>query len=354
MRYPFAYLVSPFLAAIAVIGFHLGGVGHFALPIFAFLLFPPVDIWRGLSRWPSEGAAKRITPAQARGYDAALALAALSSLGLFGWALWAAGSHELSWWQFAGLTLSVGLNTGMTGVVVAHELLHRKGRLARRAAFFLMSLVGYAHYCIEHLGGHHILAGTPEDPVTARRGQSIYGFVVQSVSGGFVAAWRLERERLERKGQPAWSLSNRILLWDGFTLLFAAAVGLLLGPQALLFLILHGAIAVFMLATGDYVEHYGLERERLPDGRYERISAAHSWNSSHLLTNVGLFNAGRHADHHLVPARPYHELRHHEAAPQLPFGYAAMILISLVPPLWFRVMDREIDRFRALRSPVSP
>lgn len=348
MRYPVAYLICLLLAAIAVGGFYLGGIGHFALPIVSFLIFPFVDYWRGHSHWPSEKRVVELLPRTERGYDLALFIGGATAVGLFVWALWAVSVTPLRWWEFAGTALTIGLTSGTTGIVVAHELVHRNKPWATRAAFFLMALVCYAQYCIEHVYGHHVRVGTPEDPVTARKGQSIYAFALQSAVGSWDFSWAHEADRLERKGRPVWSLSNRILVWSGFSLAVALGSLLFLGPLSLLLFLLQSVIAIFVFAGVDYIEHYGLMRARLPDGRLERMTERHSWNSSYLLTNIGLYNAGRHADHHLSPTKPYHRLLHRAEAPQLPYGYAAMILLALVPPLWFRVMDSELAKLPRL------
>ncbi|MCA1748076.1 MAG: alkane 1-monooxygenase [Sphingomonadales bacterium] len=346
MRYPFAYLICLLLAGIAVGGFYLGGIGHYALPIVSFLIFPFFDYWRGQSHWPSEKRVAAMQPRTERGYDLTLFAGGATAVGLLFWALWAVSVTRLAWWEFAGAALTIGLTSGMTGIVVAHELVHRNRRWATRAAFLLMALVCYAQYCIEHVYGHHVRVGTAEDPVTARKGQSLYGFALQSAAGSWAFAWPHEAERLRRRGKSVCSIANRILVWIGFSLAVAAGSLLLLGPLSLLLFLLQSAIAILVFAGVDYIEHYGLTRERLPDGRLERIGDQHSWNSSYLLTNIGLYNAGRHADHHLSPTKPYHRLLHRPEAPQLPFGYAAMIGLALVPPLWFRIMDRELAKLR--------
>jgi alkane 1-monooxygenase len=268
-------------------------------------------------------------------------------MALLGWALWAASHTPLLWWQFAGLALSIGMNAGMTGIVVAHELVHRKEPLTDALASLIMSTIGYAHYPVEHVYSHHAKVGTVEDPVTARRSESVYAFAVRSCFGGLKAGWEIEAARLRRAGKPVFSPSNRILRWQVFIALLVASVTLILGPPSLLLLAVQALVAVFIFESVNYIEHYGLVRKAGADGRLERIGIQHSWNSSHILTNVGLFNAGRHADHHLEPRRPYYKLRHYDDAPQLPYGYPGMILIAALPPLWFHIMDREIDRLGA-------
>lgn len=151
---------------------------------------------------------------------------------------------------------------------------------------------------------------------------------------------------MRRKRRPVFSPANRVLAWHAFSIALALSVYLFLGPLSLALLLFQAVIAILVFAAVDYLEHYGLTRAIGPDGKPERMTARHSWNSSHMLTNVGLFNAGRHADHHLTPAKPYHRLLHRPDAPQLPYGYSAMIALALVPPLWFRVMDRELARIQ--------
>ncbi len=349
MRYPLAYFLAPLLAVLLVGGFYLGGVGYFALPIIAYGVFPPIDHRVGLSRWPSDKRIESLSKGAERLYLAALFISALVSLAVLGWALWAASGADLLWWQWAGLALSLGILLSLTGIVVAHELVHRKQPLANLLAWLIMAPIGYAHYPVEHVYSHHAKVGLHEDPVTARRGESVYAFALRSYFGGLREGWRIEAARLRRAGKSALSLSNRILCWQIFGLAVAGGTFWLLGAASFALLLAASIIAVFVFESVNYIEHYGLERRRGADGRLERIAPAHSWNASHVLTNVALFNAGRHADHHLAPRRPYYTLRHYDDAPQLPYGYAAMILIAALPPLWFRIMDRELDWFAARR-----
>lgn len=346
MRYPFAYAACLVAAAIILAGFYVGGVFNFALPVGAYVHMPIADHWQGRSHWPSERALARMTPRTKRRFEHILPLAAITSVVLLGWALWAVSVTPLAWWEFAGLALSMGMMSGLVGVVVSHELLHR----GNRAAFPLMALIGYSHYCVEHIRGHHVLVATPEDAATARRGESLYAFLPRTISWGLRTAWRIERLRLSRSGRGAFSPRNRILIWHGFTLAVMAAIGLLLGPVSLLLFVAQGVIAFSILGAIDYIEHYGLLRERLADGRHERVGSAHAWNCNFVLSNVSMLNLGRHTAHHVRPALAYYRLRADADAPQLPYGYPVMVLIALIPPLWFRVMDRELAAYHAGRA----
>ena len=244
-------------------------------------------------------------------------------------------------------TLSLGVINGAGGINIAHELMHRKTRLHRASAEILMTSVSYTHFCIEHVLGHHRNVATPEDPATSRLGESFYRFYPRTLLGGLASAWRLERARCRGRQIPWASLRDRR---TRYLLVLAACylgIGLALGPLALGLFIAQGVVAFSLLEAINYIEHYGLQRRRLASGRYERVRPEHSWNSAHRVSNWYLFNLARHSDHHYLASREYDRLRHQPAAPQLPSGYAAMVLLALVPPAWFRVMDPLVDRWNA-------
>ena len=237
-----------------------------------------------------------------------------------------------------GGTVAVGISGGAFGIVVAHELMHQR-RVERWLSRVLMSSVTYAHFCVEHVQGHHVLVATPADPASAPPGQGLYRFLVRSTLGGWRSAWRVEVARLKRKGHAVLHPRNRILQ----DLIVSAGLGagavLLWGWVGLLFFFAQSAIAILQLEAINYIEHYGLQRREVSPGVYEAASTRHSWNTHQRLTNDALFNLGRHADHHNFAGRRYQLLRHEPAAPQMPAGYAAMVLLAFVPPLWRRVMD---------------
>jgi alkane 1-monooxygenase len=349
MRFPLLYVSGPFTALLAITAFYGGGYWLLGLPLTIYVLLPVAEQLTGLSRWPSEHRLKSMTPGTVRLYEAMLLISAWSAVALLGWALYAAWAIPMPVWKFLLLALVIGEYSAFIGIVTAHELMHRPQAGKRRLAFLLMALTGYAHFCIEHVRGHHARVATPEDPASARRGQSFYAFLPQTLIGSFRSAWQLEAERLERAGHGRWSWHNDILRWHAFTLALMIAIGLGLGLLPLALFAIQAVLAIFGLETINYLEHYGLSREQGPDGSYERVRPQHSWNSSHVITNVNLFNLGRHSDHHALSNRPFYRLRHYDDVPQLPYGYAGTFLLSLVPPLWFRVMDRELDRFNAIR-----
>ncbi|MGW5141656.1 alkane 1-monooxygenase [Nocardia beijingensis] len=253
--------------------------------------------------------------------------------------MWA--GDELSVVDKLGLAATLGFVSGI-GINAAHELGHRVERMERWLAKIALAQSGYGHFFVEHNRGHHVRVATPEDPASARLGESLWEFLPRSVSGSFRSALTLERERLARNGRGWWSVHNHILQAWSMTLVLFGGLVAAFGYQVLPWLLLQAVIGFGLLETVNYVEHYGLLRARRPNGRYARCSPRDSWNSDHLVTNIFLFHLQRHSDHHANPGRRYQTLRTSEQAPQLPAGYAAMIVLAAVPPLWRRVMDARV------------
>lgn len=254
----------------------------------------------------------------------------------------AAAQPDLPWLDYLGLSLSLAIVTG-TSINTAHELGHKASKLERFLAQLALAPTGYGHFCVEHNYGHHKRVATPEDPASSRLGETFWQFYPRVVIGGIASGWHLERERLARHGLPAWHWRNQIVQSWAMTLAIWAA---LLAWQGLLILPLLLAQALFgsqLLEVVNYIEHYGLLRQKRADGGYERCLPEHSWNSNRRVTNVFLYQLQRHSDHHANPSRSYQSLRHFASAPQLPQGYATMILVAYVPWLWFRIMDPRVS-----------
>lgn len=209
-----------------------------------------------------------------------------------------------------------------------------------------MTSVSYTHFCVEHVLGHHRNVATPDDAASARYEEPFWTFWARCVPASLFSAWRLERTRAAKKGFSKWSLHDRRNRYPLVLMLVYTGVWAWLGWRGVLDLAIVGFVAFTILEAINYVEHYGLSRERLDSGRYERVRPQHSWNSPHRVSNALLFNLARHSDHHYMASRPYDRLRHHENVPQLPAGYATMLLASLVPPLWFRIMNPRVEAWR--------
>jgi alkane 1-monooxygenase len=254
---------------------------------------------------------------------------------------WIAGTQTLPWFGDIALVLTVGAINGI-GIGTAHELGHKKEALDRWLSKIALAHSGYGHFFVEHNRGHHKRVATPEDPASARMGESFWAFLPRSVWGSLQSAWALERERLNKEGLGVWHHQNHNLQAWGMTLVFFCVLVVWLGWMVLPFLVLQSVYAASMLEVVNYVEHYGLLRQRDASGRYVRCAPEHSWNSNHLVGNLLLYHLQRHSDHHAYPSRRYQALRHFATAPQLPAGYATMITVAYLPPLWFAWMDPRV------------
>jgi len=254
---------------------------------------------------------------------------------------WLAATQPLPWHALLALSLSVGLVSGLA-INTAHELGHKNTALEQALAALVLAPAAYGHFTIEHNAGHHSEVATPEDSASARMGESIYRFALREIPGGIRRAWRLESRRLDKQGQQPWSTGNRIL--RNYALSGVLFGGLLsaFGPAILPFLVVQTAFAWWQLTSANYIEHYGLLREKKANGRYERCQPRHSWNANHIFSNLILFHLERHSDHHANAGRRYQSLRHFDNLPQLPSGYFGMFLAAYIPPLWRRIMDHRV------------
>jgi alkane 1-monooxygenase len=332
------------IAAIYLASLWLGGAWLLAIPLVTFGVVPLLD--EGLAPDLSE-------PASDSGlYDLLVRGYGILQLLLLGLTL--AVAPGLDGLELFLAALSLGILTGAGGINVAHELMHRTGRGDRALAELLMLSASYPWFCVEHVLGHHRHVGTPRDPATARLGESLYRFVPRSVLGGLRSFWEIERAYAGRRGIRWWSLRDRRTRY-GLSLLalYAGLAALGGGLLAGLFLA-QSVVAVLLLEITNYLEHYGLSRAEVKPGEYERVKPEHSWNSNHAVAAAFLFNLPRHSDHHAFASRPYHALRPWPEAPELPHSYPAMVLVALVPPLWFRMMDGRVASVTRSSPPGSP
>jgi alkane 1-monooxygenase len=335
-------LIVPSLPFIAWAGVELTGLGAFWFfgPVLVFAIFPVLDILVGMdAENPPDSIIKWLE--QDRYYRWCTYVfipVQYAGLVLACW-LWADGG--LSTVDSIGLALTMGMVSGIA-INTAHELGHKRASLEKWLSKVALAQSGYGHFFIEHNRGHHVRVATPGDPASSRLGESFWAFLPRTVSGSLGSAWGIERARLERMDRSVWSIHNDILQAWAMTVGLFAALTIVFGPVVLPYLLLQAVLGFSLLEVVNYLEHYGLLRSKKEDGRYERCLPQHSWNSNNVASNVLLYHLQRHSDHHANPTRRYQALRHVDEAPQLPTGYAGMIVLAWFPPLWRRVMDRRL------------
>ena len=265
-------------------------------------------------------------------------------------------SGHLSTGESIALTLLLGKMNAHT-IVAGHELIHRTAKWERELGRIMLSSIAFAYYQTEHVLIHHRHVGTPMDTVFAAKGQSFWNYIPWSLFGSMLMSWRVECDRLARLGLPAWHWTNPFWRYSLMTAAWVALFAWMGGWFGVGLYFLQSLVAMILLRMVDYVEHYGLPRQLLPSGRYERTQPRHSWNSSLRVSNWALWNVQRHSDHHRRAARPYPLLQHfdEDLAPQLPYNYPVMLFIALIPPLWFRIVDPRIEVWRERFYPdVTP
>ena len=254
---------------------------------------------------------------------------------------WYAVSQQLSIWGVLALAVIAGL-TGGLAINTGHELGHKNTKLEKLLAKIVLAVPAYGHFTIDHNLGHHRNVSTPDDPASARMGESIYKFALREIPGAFKEAWAIEKDRLQRRDKPVWHPNNQILQSYALSAVLTVALIVTLGWIMVPFLLIHNVFAYLQLTSANYIEHYGLLRRKDENGKYERCEPHHSWNSNHVYSNLLLFHLERHSDHHANPLRRYQALRHFDDVPQLPNGYFGAYLMAYLPSLWFRIMDKRL------------
>lgn len=250
-------------------------------------------------------------------------------------------NNTLSSWAILGTAIVAGGYSGLA-INTAHELGHKNTSVEKILAKITLAVPAYGHFCVEHNRGHHVLVATPDDPASSRMGESIYAFVLREIPETFTSGWNLEAKRLSRQSKHAWCKDNEILQSYLITVIFQGGLVYTFGWVMLPFLLIHNVWAWFQLTSANYIEHYGLLRQKNDNGKYERCQPHHSWNANYIISNLAFFHIERHSDHHANPTRRYQSLRNFADLPELPNGYTGMYLIAYVPWLWFRVMDARL------------
>ena len=254
---------------------------------------------------------------------------------------------QITFLTAAALGAAVGMSGGSIGITTAHELIHRQNKYMRGIGVLLLIVCCYGHFRIEHIYGHHRNVATKEDPATARRGENFYFYFIRCVINSVISSWNIEKDILNRKNIKTFSFQNRMLHYFVLEFLFLLVAYLFAGINGLIFVVFHSFVSIVLLELVNYIQHYGLEREK-QNGRYERFTDLHSWNSRHISANWSTFNLGLHAEHHQSASKHYPLLSQEEKAIEMPANYSVMLMMALIPPIWFFIMNRKIDNLKTI------
>lgn len=336
------FTVAPIsLAFFAYLSFTQRGVLTYSAFLYAYAMIPMIEFVlkndeRNLSEFEESLAKENIA------YDFVLYVSVALHLVLLSLFLFSLEDGTLQMYEVVGRVLSMGLVTTFA-INLAHELGHRQTWGEQFLSKLMLLTTLMMHFFIEHNRGHHKNVATFEDPSTARKGETVYAFWFRAILNEYLSAWRLEKKRLEVIKQSNFSLQNEMVQFQIIQVLFVSLIYYLFGGFILLSFLFNAAIAYVSFETVQYLEHYGLQRKKNEKGRHERVKAHHSWNSNHVFGRLMMFNLSRHSDHHFKAHKKYQALNHHDDAPQLPTGYPGMMILSLIPPLWFRVMNPKLE-----------
>ncbi|MEL7114470.1 MAG: alkane 1-monooxygenase [Pseudomonadota bacterium] len=345
------FWLSLAMIPLAVLGAMQGGWTLALVPLFAWTGFILLDAVTGDY---TENADPTITDDHLKWYRLITLIWFPAQAAVLIWAIWyVAPSDHLTFWEKYFLFFGVGVLSGTVGINYSHELMHQKSRVERWLGDLLLATVLYSHFRTEHLLVHHRYVGTPKDAVTARYNEGFHRYFPRVLRQSLVSAFQAEKAQLARKDLPWWHSSNPFWRYWALQLIFLA-LAFALGGWLGLFLFVHQAfIAVWQLELVNYIEHYGLTRKHLGDGKYEHVKPRHSWNSAKQASNWLLINLQRHSDHHYRPDRRFPLLQNHDVddAPQLPYGYPIMTLAAMIPPLWLRMMNPKVRDWRKKHYP---
>lgn len=337
------YLLPFILFGWAIYSFNTTGWMVWIPMIIAWVIIPLFEL--ALQPNPANmGAAEEEMAKKDKTYDLLLyAVVVFQFIALYEF-LAGMQQDQLNWTDRTGRIASMGLLCGTFGINVGHELGHRVNKFEQALAKTLLLTSLYMHFFTEHNKGHHKRVATPQDPSSARLGEPVYTFYFRTIIFSYLSAWHIANEEMKKKNQPVFSAQNEMIQFTLIQVAFLVSLFFLFNGWVLLYFIAAAAIGILLLETVNYIEHYGLQRKATGDGKYERALPEHSWNSDHVLGRLILFELSRHSDHHYMASRKYQVLRHHENAPQMPTGYPGMMLLSLVPPLWFSIMNKRIKK----------
>lgn len=326
------------------------GIITFLPIVWAYLIIPVIELFL-LPDSSNLSAAEEEMVKDDRRFDVLLYMVVTLQYAFLILFLFSLRDPSLNWISIVGRVMSMGLLCGIFGINVGHELGHRKNKLEQWLAKASLLTSQYIHFFIEHNKGHHKHVATPHDPASARWGESLFAFYPRAIIVGYINAWRIANKEMQRDGKAWWQ--NEMVWYTLLQLFFVGAIWYCFGCLICLYYLAAALLGIGLLEAVNYIEHYGLERKPLPNGRFERAMPAHSWNSDHVLGRMVLFELSRHSDHHYMASRKYQLLRHFDDAPQMPTGYPGMMILAHFPPLFFMIMHKRITAFQKKENGLS-
>lgn len=347
MKYLFVYS-TPIAVFLSI---YLGGIWSYFAVCFLFVFIPFVELLLAGSAQNMDKAAEEVAKND-KIYDFLLYSLVPIQYALFIYFLFKMEKNELELYEKIGTTIALGMSCGILGINAAHELGHRSTWYEQTMSKMLLLTSQYMHFFIEHNRGHHKNVSTPKDPASSRYGESLYAFWLRSVRDSWLSAWHLERERMKRKDKNIWSFENEMIQYTCIQASSLIIIALCFSLSTMFYGLAAAVLGFLLLETVNYIEHYGLSRKE-NNGIYERTMPIHSWNSNHPLGRLLLLELTRHSDHHFLANRKYQILRHFDESPQMPTGYPGMMLLSMVPPLWFYVMHKHIEKYKKTQEGLA-
>ena len=337
------YLAAFSIPIIAYFGISMRGLWSFMTPVYAFVVIPVLELMisvddKNLEQIEANEKIKN------KLFDWLLYLNLPIVYAILIYALFTVSTFEMKSYELIGLIISTGIVLGVNGINVAHELGHRQSTNERFFGKIMLLPALYMHFYIEHNFGHHLHAATKEDPATARYNQSVYSFWFSSVFRQYISAWKIQLNLLKKRNYSFFSIYNDMLWFLIFQTSFLIVIYVVFGKTGLIFSVLSAVVGILLLETVNYIEHYGLLRLKTKSNRYERVAEKHSWNSNHVIGRIVLYELTRHSDHHYKSSKKYQVLDCHEDSPQMPFGYPTSMVLALIPPLWFFIMNKRVPR----------
>ncbi len=344
------YLIVYALVCLPLASFYLSGIYFLLVPITVFIVIPIIDFFFRDAINP--GSEETMNRKHDLFYQRILLLYLPTHVALIVGGMVYLFVMPISFIELVLLSFMIGIITGSVGINIAHELMHKANLLNQVVSRIILTFVCYGHFVIEHVRGHHVNVATPNDPATARLNESIYRFLPRTVIGSWKSAWKIEGNRLNRQGKSFYHWDNEFYWVITGPLILICMAYSIVGALGVIFFLLQSIVAILMLEVVNYIEHYGLVRNKLANGQYEVVGERHAWDADHWLSNHILFNLMRHADHHIYGFKPYQILLISRQSPKLPASYATLYWLVFIPPLWFTIMNPILDAHQRTEQQV--